>query len=109
MLTHLDSQGRANMVDVTAKAVTAREAVDAGASCLVAGSAVFGHFGSSSPPRHGGQVEQRQEHTQRHKTDQQSKQIHPKPTQFTHQFSHSFHVHSASTSHSDFDCCFQAF
>jgi cyclic pyranopterin phosphate synthase len=27
MLTHLDSQGRANMVDVTAKAVTAREAV----------------------------------------------------------------------------------
>lgn len=26
MLTHLDSQGRANMVDVTAKAVTAREA-----------------------------------------------------------------------------------
>jgi cyclic pyranopterin phosphate synthase len=27
MLTHLDAQGRANMVDVTAKAVTAREAV----------------------------------------------------------------------------------
>ncbi|WP_296264573.1 cyclic pyranopterin monophosphate synthase MoaC [Pseudomonas sp. UBA6562] len=27
MLTHLDSQGRANMVDVTEKAVTAREAV----------------------------------------------------------------------------------
>lgn len=27
MLTHLDSQGRANMVDVTAKAVTSREAV----------------------------------------------------------------------------------
>lgn len=27
MLTHLDSKGRANMVDVTAKAVTAREAV----------------------------------------------------------------------------------
>jgi cyclic pyranopterin phosphate synthase len=27
MLTHLDSQGRANMVDVTDKAVTAREAV----------------------------------------------------------------------------------
>lgn len=27
MLTHLDSNGRANMVDVTAKAVTAREAV----------------------------------------------------------------------------------
>ncbi|MBF7141849.1 MULTISPECIES: cyclic pyranopterin monophosphate synthase MoaC [Pseudomonas] len=27
MLTHLDSQGRANMVDVTAKAVTAREAL----------------------------------------------------------------------------------
>ena len=27
MLTHLDSQGRANMVDVTEKAVTAREAI----------------------------------------------------------------------------------
>ena len=27
MLTHLDSQGRASMVDVTDKAVTAREAV----------------------------------------------------------------------------------
>ncbi|MCF5266808.1 cyclic pyranopterin monophosphate synthase MoaC, partial [Pseudomonas syringae] len=27
MLTHLDSQGRANMVDVTDKAVTSREAV----------------------------------------------------------------------------------
>jgi len=27
MLTHLDSQGRANMVDVTAKAVTEREAI----------------------------------------------------------------------------------
>lgn len=27
MLTHLDAQGRANMIDVTAKAVTAREAV----------------------------------------------------------------------------------
>ncbi len=27
MLTHLDAQGRANMVDVTAKAVTSREAV----------------------------------------------------------------------------------
>ncbi|NNG65608.1 cyclic pyranopterin monophosphate synthase MoaC, partial [Pseudomonas fragi] len=26
MLTHLDSQGRANMVDVTDKAVTSREA-----------------------------------------------------------------------------------
>ncbi|HCH78657.1 MAG TPA: cyclic pyranopterin monophosphate synthase MoaC, partial [Pseudomonas sp.] len=26
MLTHLDSQGRASMVDVTDKAVTAREA-----------------------------------------------------------------------------------
>ncbi|WP_279637345.1 cyclic pyranopterin monophosphate synthase MoaC, partial [Pseudomonas aeruginosa] len=26
MLTHLDSQGRANMVDVTEKAVTSREA-----------------------------------------------------------------------------------
>ncbi|WP_310887200.1 cyclic pyranopterin monophosphate synthase MoaC, partial [Pseudomonas avellanae] len=27
MLTHLDSQGRANMVDVTDKTVTSREAV----------------------------------------------------------------------------------
>jgi len=27
VLTHLDSQGRANMVDVTEKAVTAREAI----------------------------------------------------------------------------------
>ena len=27
MLTHLDSQGRANMVDVTDKAVTSREAL----------------------------------------------------------------------------------
>lgn len=34
MLTHLDSQGRANMVDVTEKAVTSREATAEARACM---------------------------------------------------------------------------
>ena len=40
-LSHVNAAGHAQMVDVSAKAVTAREAVAAGADVLVAGTASF--------------------------------------------------------------------